>query len=157
MGIHPVKAVNMKSMNIYYRTMKGRKEEKEKSASLSFQILRFIKQYFFVFLVTRQVYHSCSFLTTISRYYFTKFNVYYNNLITLGVIVEIEGSIGQRYKGHFFMMKKSIKGNSDLNNPYVHSMFPLLLIKQIFQKKPDHRGQHPKARQFWPRINPALS
>ena len=35
MGIHPMKAVNVKWMKIYYRTVKGRTEKKNESASLS--------------------------------------------------------------------------------------------------------------------------
>ena len=38
-------------------------------------------------------------------------------------------------KRHFFPIKKLQKGSSDLSNPYVHSIFILFLIKQIFEKK----------------------
>ena len=50
-----------------------------------------------------------------------------------GVILEIEGSVRQRYKRALFPYKKLYKGASDLSNPYVHSTFALLLMKQIFE------------------------
>ena len=50
------------------------------------------------------------------------------------VILEIERSVKQRYKRPLFLKKKSIKGTSDLSNPYVHVIFTLLLVKLISKK-----------------------
>ena len=61
-----------------------------------------------------------------------------------GVIIEIEGSVRLRYKRALFTMKNSKKDTSDLNNPYFHSIFTLLLIEQIF-KIANRRRHHPKA------------
>ena len=62
-----------------------------------------------------------------------------------GVILEIEGSIHQRYIRALFHCKKSIKHASDLSNPYVHSIFSLHLTKQIFEK--NHGQLHLEAEQ----------
>ena len=61
-----------------------------------------------------------------------------------GFKLKTEGSSCQRYKMALFHYKKSIKGTSDLTNPYVHSIFVLLLTKQIFET--NHWGQRLKAR-----------
>ena len=61
-----------------------------------------------------------------------------------GFKLKTEGSSCQRYKMALFHYKKSIKGMSDLTNPYVHSMFVLLLTKQFFET--NHWGQCLKAR-----------
>ena len=55
-----------------------------------------------------------------------------------GIILGIQGIIWQRQRGQFFSIS-----NSDLRNRYVYSIFTLLLMKQIFQKK-SHQEQHPK-------------
>lgn len=55
-----------------------------------------------------------------------------------GIILGIQGIIWQRQKGQFFSIS-----NSDLRNHYVYSIFTLLLMKQIIQKK-SHQEQHPK-------------
>lgn len=44
------------------------------------------------------------------------------------VILGFESIARQRYKRELFRYKKSIKGTSDLNDPYVHSKFSLVLI-----------------------------
>ena len=73
-------------------------------------------------------------------------------LLSLGVILEIEGSIRQRYEMVFFPIK-IIKCTSNLSNLYVHSIFTLLLIKQIFEKK-SFSAATKSWMQFWPRIAP---
>ena len=69
-----------------------------------------------------------------------------------GVILEYEGSICQRHKRALFPYKKLQKGNSNLSNPYVRSIFTLLLIKQIFEKNKSMRPAFKRWTQFWPRI-----
>ena len=59
----------------------------------------------------------------------------FDNIQYTKVILEIEGSIWQRYKRALFPYEKLQKGTSDLSNPYVQSVFTLFLIKQIFQRK----------------------
>ena len=59
----------------------------------------------------------------------------FDNIQYTKVILEIEGSIWQRYKRALFPYEKLQKGTSDLSNPYVQSAFTLFLIKQIFQRK----------------------
>ena len=51
-----------------------------------------------------------------------------------GVILEIEGRVCQKYKRASFLYQKSIKITSDFSNTHVHSIFPLFLIKHIFEK-----------------------
>ena len=51
-----------------------------------------------------------------------------------------------------FPYKKLQKGTSDMSNPYVHSTFTLLLIKQIFEKNKSSKGASESRTQFWPRI-----
>ena len=50
-----------------------------------------------------------------------------------GLILKIECSIWQRFKGTVFSIKTA-KDTSDLSNSHVHRIFTLLLIKQIFDK-----------------------
>ena len=57
-------------------------------------------------------------------------------------MLEIEDSPWQRYKTALFPSKKLYKGTSDLKNPYVHSMFILLLIKNFFEKNKSLRAAY---------------
>ena len=61
-----------------------------------------------------------------------------------GIISEVEGSIQQKYKRTLFPYKKLLKGTTDFSNPYVHSIFTLLLMKPVFEKI-SHQGQRLKA------------
>ena len=72
------------------------------------------------------------------------------------VISEIESSIQQRYKRALSPKKDLQKVTSDLSNLYGHSIFKLLLIKQIFEKNKSSRAVSKSQTQFWPQINPDI-
>ena len=55
------------------------------------------------------------------------------------------GSIRKIQKRALFHYKKVKKGTPNLSSPYVHSLFQIVLIKQIFEKKISHQGQRPEA------------
>ena len=55
-------------------------------------------------------------------------------------------------KRHFLPKKKVKKGTSDLSYLYVHSIFTLLLIKQIFEKNKSLRAASKSQTPLWPRI-----
>ena len=65
------------------------------------------------------------------------FNFTNNKLkeIISGIILETEGSIRKIQKRVFFQYKKVKKGTPNLTSPYVYSLFTLVFIKQIFEKK----------------------
>ena len=87
MGIHPMKAVNVKWMKIYYRTVKGRTEKKTKvhhwvTWMKKFKILSFIQQYFLFFFTRDSFIIHVYCLTTIFMYCFTtKYDVFNNTFI----------------------------------------------------------------------------
>ena len=62
----------------------------------------------------------------------------------------MKATSGRDIAGHLFTVKNSTKGTLDLSNPYVHSLFTLLLIKLIFE---NHRRQQPLATLFLSRYN----
>ena len=72
------------------------------------------------------------------------------------LILEIEGSVRQRQKRALFSYKKPEKGTSNLNDPYVHSTFTMLLIKQIFEKYKSLVAASENRTQFWPKITPGV-
>ena len=43
-----------------------------------------------------------------------------------------------------------------MNNPYVHNIFTMLLIKQIFEKNKSLRVASKSRMRFWPRITPGV-
>ena len=51
-----------------------------------------------------------------------------------GVILESEGSVQKIQKRALFQYKKVKKGTPNLTSPYVHSIFTIVLIKQIVEK-----------------------
>ena len=55
-------------------------------------------------------------------------------------------------KSHFFP-RKTMKGTSYLRNSYVHCIFTMLLIKQIFGKNKSSRTAAKSWTQFWARIS----
>ena len=65
-----------------------------------------------------------------------------------GVILETEGSIQKMQKGHFFTSKKLKIGTPNLTSPYVHSIFTVVLIKQIFEKNKSLRAASGSRTQF---------
>ena len=50
----------------------------------------------------------------------------------------------------------AITGASDLSNPYVHSIFTLLLIIQLFEETKSLRVTSEGRTQFWRRIIPDM-
>ena len=70
------------------------------------------------------------------------------------VILEIKGNIHPRYKRALFTI--NYKGTSDLTSPYVHCIFSLILIKQIFEKSKSLRIASKSQTQFLPRITPGV-
>ena len=50
-----------------------------------------------------------------------------------GVILETEGSVRKIQKKGTFSLQKVKKGTPDLTSPYVHDLFTVVLIKQIFE------------------------
>ena len=52
-----------------------------------------------------------------------------------GVILETEGSIRKIQKRALFYYKTVRKGTPTLTSPYVHGLFIIVSIKQIFEKK----------------------
>ena len=67
-------------------------------------------------------------------------------------ILEIEGSIQQRYKRALFPYKILQKGSSDFSNLYVHSTITLLFIKQTFEKNKSSRAVPENQTHFCPEI-----
>ena len=57
-----------------------------------------------------------------------------------GVIVETEGSVRKMQKRVLFHYKKVKKDAPNLASPYVHSLFTIFLIKQIFGKNKSSRA-----------------
>ena len=57
-----------------------------------------------------------------------------------GVISETEGSIQKIQKKALFHNKKVKKGTLILTSPYIHSLFTIALIKQIFEKNKSSRA-----------------
>ena len=53
-----------------------------------------------------------------------------------------------------FPYKKLLKYTFNLSNPYVHSMYTLLLIKEIFEKNKSLRAASKCQMNFWLRITP---
>ena len=51
-----------------------------------------------------------------------------------GVILESEGSVQKIQKRALFQYKKVKKGTPNLTSRYVHSIFTIVLIKQIVEK-----------------------
>ena len=51
-----------------------------------------------------------------------------------GVVLETEGSTWKIQKRALFHYKEVKKGTPKLTFPYVHSLFTIVLIKQIFEK-----------------------
>ena len=51
-----------------------------------------------------------------------------------GIILETEGSVQKILKRALFHYKKVKKCTPNLTSPYVHILFTIVLIKQIFEK-----------------------
>ena len=65
-----------------------------------------------------------------------------------GVISETEGSIQKIQKGAILHYRKVKKGTPNLTSPYVHSLFTIILIKQIFEKNNSSRAASGSRTQF---------
>ena len=61
-----------------------------------------------------------------------------------GFILETEGSVRKIQKRTLFYLEIVKKGTPNLTSSCVHSLFTIVLIKQIFEKKISHRGQRPE-------------
>ena len=57
-----------------------------------------------------------------------------------GVIVETEGNVRKMQKRALFHHKKIKKDTPNLTSPYVHSLFTIFLIKQVFEKNKSPRA-----------------
>ena len=51
-----------------------------------------------------------------------------------GVILETVGSVRKIQKKGTFSLQKVKKGTANLTSPYVHGLFTVVLIKQVFEK-----------------------
>ena len=65
-----------------------------------------------------------------------------------GVILETEGSVQKIQKRALFHYKKIKKGTPNLKSPYDHSLFTIVLIKQIFEKNRSSRATSESQTQF---------
>ena len=65
-----------------------------------------------------------------------------------GVILETEGSVRKIQKRALFQYKKVKKGTPNLTSPYIHSVFTIVLIKQIFEKNMSFRAASGSWTQF---------
>ena len=65
-----------------------------------------------------------------------------------GVILETEGSVWKIQKRALFHYKKIKKGTPNLTSPYDHSLFTIVLIKQIFEKNRSSRAASGSRTQF---------
>ena len=57
-----------------------------------------------------------------------------------GITLETEGSIWKMQKRALFHNKKVKTGTRNLTSPYIHSLFTIFLIKQIFEKNKSCRA-----------------
>ena len=69
-------------------------------------------------------------------------------ILTTGVIVETGGSVRKMQKRTLFHYRKVKKGTPNLTFPYVHSLFTIFLIKQIFEKNKSSRAASGGRTQF---------
>ena len=65
-----------------------------------------------------------------------------------GIILETEGSVQKILKRALVYYKKVEKGTPNLTSPYVHSLFTIVLIKQIFEKNKSSRAASGSRTQF---------
>ena len=72
-----------------------------------------------------------------------------------GVILETEGSVRKIQKRALFHYKTVKKGTPNLTSPFVHGLFTIVLMKQIFEKNKSFRAASGNQTQFKPEINPA--
>ena len=75
-------------------------------------------------------------------------------LSLFGVVSETEGCIWKIQKGHFFTMKQLKRAPLNLTSSYIHGLFTIVLIKQIFEKNKLLRAASRNWTQFKPEINP---
>ena len=73
------------------------------------------------------------------------------------IILETEGSVRKIQKRALLHYKKVKKGTPDLASPYLHSLFKIVLIKQIFEKNKSTRAASGSRTQFKPKITSDLS
>ena len=71
-----------------------------------------------------------------------------------GVILETEGSVRKIQKRALFHYKTVKTGTPNLTSLYVHGLFTIALIKQIFEKNKSLRAASWNRTQFKPEINP---
>ena len=71
-----------------------------------------------------------------------------DNIVLAGVILETEGSILKIQKRLFLTAKKLKKGTPNLTSPYGHSLFIIVLIKQIFETNKSSRAASRSRTQF---------
>ena len=69
-------------------------------------------------------------------------------LYSQGVILETEGSIQKLQKRTLFCHRKVKKGTPNLTSPYVHNLFTIFLIKQVFEKNKSLRAASGSQTQF---------
>ena len=72
-----------------------------------------------------------------------------------GLFQKLKTTSGKDIKGQFCPVKTYKRvATSDLNNPYDHINFKLLLIKQIFERNKSSRTVSESRTQFWLKITP---
>ena len=64
------------------------------------------------------------------------------------VILETGGNVQKIQKGHFFTTKKLKRGTPYLTSPYVHCLFIIVLIEQIFERNKSSRAVSGSQTQF---------
>ena len=69
-----------------------------------------------------------------------------------GVILETEGRVQKIQKRALFHYKIVEKGTPNLISPYVHGLFTVALMKQIFEKNKPLRAASRSQTQFKPEI-----
>ena len=70
------------------------------------------------------------------------YQIYYDVMMSITMIIlETEGSIQKIQKRVLFHYKKVKKGTPNLTSSYIHSLFTIVLMKQIFEKKTSHWRQ----------------
>ena len=73
------------------------------------------------------------------------------------VILETEGSIQKTQKRALFHYKTVKKGTPNLTSSYVHGLFTVVLMKQIFEKNKSLRAASESWTQFKPEITPVIT
>ena len=72
------------------------------------------------------------------------------------VILETEGSVQKIQKRACIHYKQVTKGTCNLNSPYVHSLFTIVLVKHIFEKNKSLRAVSGSQTQFQPKTTSGI-